>query len=81
MCALQLQIYRYQLCNRYNFFCNIKPLSLSLQNSKYPFKKSAVECPFYSKLNSMTCEKVASDLGLGSDFCQVLRFPPLFTTG
>ena len=27
------------------------------------------------------CEKVASDLGLGSGFCQVFRVPPPVTTG
>ena len=26
-------------------------------------------------------EKVASDLGLGGAFCQVLQFPPLVTAG
>ena len=28
-----------------------------------------------------TCEKVASNLGLGGGFCRILRFPPLLTTG
>ena len=26
-------------------------------------------------------EKLASDLGIGGDFCQLLRFPPPLTTG
>ena len=33
------------------------------------------------RILAWACEKVASDLGLGSGFGQVLRFSPLPTTG
>ena len=36
---------------------------------------------FQQKDPAWACEKVASDLGLGGGFGQVLRFPALFTTG
>ena len=35
----------------------------------------------YSTWFAWACEKVASDLGLGSGFRRVIRFPPLLTTG
>ena len=37
---------------------------------------------YISMLHALrACEKVASDLELGGGFRQVLRFPPLLTTG
>ena len=33
------------------------------------------------RITARECEKVASDLGLGSGFRWVLRFPPPLTTG
>ena len=49
---------------------------------KYPSAPLGVptDCPG-SHTDWCICEKVASDLGLDSVFCQVLRFPPSLTNG
>ena len=58
--------------------------SLSLKRALVTLSTGLLSYPYYAsvwvRIPAWTCEKVASDLGLGGGFRRVLWFPPLLTT-